>query len=585
MAGNDIFDSYHYSDDMDYELSSPAYGTDSEGEPPSGDPEDEDFYDDDTNNYFTTTNPKDERRFSEVEYQVHGMDDLVRIQKTEADKVGSIFGLSLTHATMMLRSMRWNKDRFLERYTEDPERVQRAAGIADVDPEAARSLAPPVRDYFERFSAPLASAAVDNEGEKADVPDAAPGLPVDPIFIAHDDLSLEAQSKRARTELRADTLCEICFSNEPDTPLYALACGHWFCVVCYHEYLGHKVRDEGLLTRIQCPTAKCPNAVDEPSVEMLVSPRDFQRYQRLLLRSFVDDNDVMRWCPAPDCTYVVECHTPQSALTSTVPTVRCRCGHAFCFGCGGGDHQPCICALAKMWIKKCTDDSETSSWIDVHTKVCVKCRAVIEKNGGCNHMTCRKCGHEFCWVCMGSWVEHGRSYYNCNRYSEKSSQEARQFQTKSRATLKRYLHYYERYHNHELSARLDHQLYLQTEKKMLKLQQASDLSWIEVQFLRDAVDTVVQCRETLKWTYAFAFYLVRNNVTELFEDNQRDLEMATEQLSGLLESNLDPQATPSFRQKVLDKTSYVAARRQVVLEDTARGLSEDRWEFNVSLTD
>ncbi|KLU91835.1 hypothetical protein MAPG_10784 [Magnaporthiopsis poae ATCC 64411] len=31
---------------------------------------------------------------------------------------------------------------------------------------------------------------------------------------------------------------------------------------------------------------------------------------------------------------------------------------------------------------------------------------------------------------------------------------------------------------------------------------------------------------TLKWTYAFAYYLTRNNLTEIFEDNQKDLEMA-----------------------------------------------------------
>lgn len=49
------------------------------------------------------------------------------------------------------------------------------------------------------------------------------------------------------------------------------------------------------------------------------------------------------------------------------------------------------------------------------------------------------------------------------------------------------------------------------------MQQTSDLSWIEVQFLKKAVDVTVQSRTTLKWTYAFAFYLDRTNQTELFE--------------------------------------------------------------------
>jgi ariadne-1 len=32
----------------------------------------------------------------------------------------------------------------------------------------------------------------------------------------------------------------------------------------------------------------------------------------------------------------------------------------------------------------------------VKVKKCPKCTEYIEKNGGCDHMTCR-CGHEFWW--------------------------------------------------------------------------------------------------------------------------------------------------------------------------------------------
>lgn len=41
---------------------------------------------------------------------------------------------------------------------------------------------------------------------------------------------------------------------------------------------------------------------------------------------------------------------------------------------------------------------------------------------------------------IGPWSEHGTSWYNCNRYDEKSSHEARDSQTQSRASLERYLH-------------------------------------------------------------------------------------------------------------------------------------------------
>ncbi|OZJ02985.1 E3 ubiquitin-protein ligase dbl4 [Bifiguratus adelaidae] len=156
-------------------------------------------------------------------------------------------------------------------------------------------------------------------------------------------------------------------------------------------------------------------------------------------------------------------------------------------------------------------------------------------------------------------------------------------QAKSRASLERYLHYYNRFANHEQSAKLDRDLYYRTEKKMEEMQQTSDLSWIEVQFLKKAVDTLVQCRTTLKWTYAFAFYLQKNNQTEIFEDNQRDLEMATEQLSELLEKPIVRSQIADLRQLVLDKSVYVGTRREILLEDTTKGLLEGRWEYIVSI--
>ncbi|KAJ8454835.1 hypothetical protein ONZ51_g12797 [Trametes cubensis] len=236
-----------------------------------------------------------------------------------------------------------------------------------------------------------------------------------------------------------------------------------------------------------------------------------------------------------------------------------------------------------MWLKKCQDDSETANWIKSNTKECSKCQSTIEKNGGCNHMTCKKCKYEFCWVCMGPWTEHGTSWYSCNRYDEKASVEARDAQTRSRASLERYLHYYNRWANHEQSAKLSMELYAKTEKKMEEMQITSELTWIQVQFMKKAVDIVHKCRMTLKWTYAMAYYLAPGNHKELFEDNQRDLERAVEELSELIEAPIDPETIMTLRQKVTDKTVYVQKRNEILLEDTAKGYLEERWSWNTTV--
>lgn len=113
---------------------------------------------------------------------------------------------------------------------------------------------------------------------------------------------------------------------------------------------------------------------------------------------------------------------------------------------------------------------------------------------------------------------------------------------------------------------------------MEEMQNTSEFSWIEVQFLKIAVTVLLESRVTLQWTYCFAYYLTRTNATVLFEDNQRDLEMAVETLSGLLEQPMDPSKSAQLKQQILDKTAYVSSRREVLLTDTSIGLKEQRWD-------
>lgn len=47
--------------------------------------------------------------------------------------------------------------------------------------------------------------------------------------------------------------------------------------------------------------------------------------------------------------------------------------------------------------------------------------------------------------------------------------------------------------------------------------QQHNMSWIEVQFLKKAVDVLCLCRQTLMYTYVFAFYLKKNNQSIIFE--------------------------------------------------------------------
>ena len=84
--------------------------------------------------------------------------------------------------------------------------------------------------------------------------------------------------------------------------------------------------------------------------------------------------------------------------------------------------------------------------------------------------------------------------------------------------------------NHLESLKFESKLYAMVKDKMEEMQQ-HNMSWIEVQFLKKSLDILCECRRTLMYTYVFAYYLRKNNQSAIFEDNQKDLESATEQLS------------------------------------------------------
>ena len=78
-------------------------------------------------------------------------------------------------------------------------------------------------------------------------------------------------------------------------------------------------------------------------------------------------------------------------------------------------------------------------------------------------MTCRSgnCNHHFCWICLGDWSEHGSAtggYYECNVYKKKLASNAgfaveERKRAQAAEDVERYIHAYERYIDHERSAR------------------------------------------------------------------------------------------------------------------------------------
>ncbi|KAK2509610.1 hypothetical protein MC885_002710 [Smutsia gigantea] len=263
--------------------------------------------------------------------------------------------------------------------------------------------------------------------------------------------------------------------------LLSLACQHQFCRSCWEQHCSVLVKD-GVGVGVSCMAQDCLLRTPEDFVFPLLPNEELRdKYRRYLFRDYVESHYQLQLCPGADCPMVIRVQEPRARR------VQCsRCNEVFCFKCRQMYHAPTDCITIRKWLTKCADDSETANYISAHTKDCPACNICIEKNGGCNHMQCSKCKHDFCWMCLGDWKTHGSEYYECSRYKENPDIVNQSQQAQAREALKKYLFYFERWENHNKSLQLEAQTYQRIHEKIQERVMNNLGTWIDWQYLQNA---------------------------------------------------------------------------------------------------
>jgi sulfatase maturation enzyme AslB (radical SAM superfamily) len=100
-----------------------------------------------------------------------------------------------------------------------------------------------------------------------------------------------------------------------------------------------------------------------------------------------------QWCLNPTCPSGQE-HISGARFTCY------SCHHQYCVRHGTAWHQNETCnQYDTRWIAARIQDQASEEWKAVQAKKCPKCSALIEKDGGCDHMACTApgCSHQFNW--------------------------------------------------------------------------------------------------------------------------------------------------------------------------------------------
>ncbi|PSN52466.1 putative E3 ubiquitin-protein ligase ariadne-2 [Blattella germanica] len=352
-------------------------------------------------------------------------------------------------------------------------------------------------------------------------------------------------------------VCLVCLIAQASDRFNSLACGHQFCKDCWAMHLEVQI-SQGNSTGIGCMAQNCSVLAPEDFVLTLLSrPSTRDKYMQFAFQDYVKSHPQLRFCPGPNCKVIVRTKEPFAKR------VICNvCRSEFCFLCGMDYHAPTDCVTIKKWLIKCADDSETANYISAHTKDCPHCHIYIEKNGGCNHMQCYNCKHDFCWMCLGDWKSHGSEYYECSRYKENPNIANESVHAQAREALKKYLHYYERWENHSNSLKLEEQTLQNIKKKINHKVMNSTGTWIDWQYLLDAANLLANYRYTLQYTYPCAYYMEPGPRKELFEYQQAQLEAEIENLSWKIE-----RVETTDRGDLENQMDIAAKRRTILLKD------------------
>ncbi|CAL8103365.1 unnamed protein product [Orchesella dallaii] len=216
-------------------------------------------------------------------------------------------------------------------------------------------------------------------------------------------------------ENRKPISCPICF--EKDIPvgegIILKDCFHQFCKGCLARHI-----QSTNVAEVKCPFVDedytCDEFLKPREIRQLVSKQEYERhFDSLALKEAEESLADVFHCLTPDC----------KGFCSADPTARLfrcpLCNAANCVACRVIHSGSC----AQYWeelqqaeerrvellrdeanlVEQRRNDQLSAEEIQrrVSTRLwmrCPRCNVVIEKNGGCAHMKCEKCKHDFNWT-------------------------------------------------------------------------------------------------------------------------------------------------------------------------------------------
>ena len=209
--------------------------------------------------------------------------------------------------------------------------------------------------------------------------------------------------------------CPICFNEEDDdnSSFIALSCNCKACVDCLSQWITLKISENHYTvdSKISCIMMNCKKDLCIEGIYQRMPLSTQQKMDEALLQVYFSKEKDIRKCPNSNCTYAGIINTKSSC---TSPLQCDLCGTQW----RDKQHYTTFENLQDWFRNRSKPQAEdlSETWIKQRSKKCPSCKVNIEKNGGCDHMTCKKCGHQFCWICKWRFPRHNPMVHLYRQY-------------------------------------------------------------------------------------------------------------------------------------------------------------------------
>ena len=220
--------------------------------------------------------------------------------------------------------------------------------------------------------------------------------------------------------------CQVCLDQQSLTMFRPLShhqqchqSPRSICDVCVYQHIQQTF--QSLLTdTLNCPELACQLPFDYHTIRAILllnnNHKLLERYDRFTIHHQLEQMDEFIWCSNVKCQMG---QFNEGGEANNIVTCR-SCRHKTCFTHKTPWHAGLTCQEHDLTIGG--ELKASLHWLHQNTKTCPKCSSQIEKNDGCDHMTCIKCQHEFCWCCLAAYArirEDGnhRHHPHCKHYA------------------------------------------------------------------------------------------------------------------------------------------------------------------------